>query len=84
VIEKTVKTLMCCGFRRIDKAMAQVFKCWWRICREILFFPSFEYHMFYFLYLFVTFLLTDPRNMGTLKSHSLRTLEIHESVVSTT
>jgi hypothetical protein len=29
------KRLLCCGFRRPGKAMAQVYQCWWRICREI-------------------------------------------------
>jgi hypothetical protein len=32
-----------------------------RICREINVFPRFEYHMFYVLYPFVTYLLTLPR-----------------------
>jgi hypothetical protein len=27
------KRLLCCGFRRIGKAMGQVYQCWWRICR---------------------------------------------------
>jgi hypothetical protein len=31
------------------------------ICREIIFFFRFEYHMFYVLYPFVTYLLTLPR-----------------------
>jgi hypothetical protein len=35
VPETTVKRLLCCGFRRTDKAMRQVYQCWWRICREI-------------------------------------------------
>jgi hypothetical protein len=46
------------GFRRTGKAMGQVYQCWWRICREINVFPKFEYHKFYFLYSFVTYLLT--------------------------
>jgi histone-lysine N-methyltransferase SETMAR len=30
-----------CRFRHTDKAMAQVYQCWWRICREInVFFQS--------------------------------------------
>jgi hypothetical protein len=58
---KRVKRLLCCGFRRTGKAMGQVYECWWRICREIIFFPRFEYHMFYVLYSFVTYLLTLPR-----------------------
>jgi hypothetical protein len=35
VAETTVKRLLCCGFRRIGKAMGQVYQCWWRICREM-------------------------------------------------
>jgi hypothetical protein len=27
--------LLCCGFRRTGKATGQVYRCWWRICREI-------------------------------------------------
>jgi hypothetical protein len=41
--------------------MAHVYQWWWRICREINVFPRFEYHMFYVLYSFVTYLLTFPR-----------------------
>jgi hypothetical protein len=42
--------------------MGQVYECWWRTCREInVFFSSFEYHVFYVLYPFVTYLLTLPR-----------------------
>jgi hypothetical protein len=36
---KVVETTVCCGFRRIGKAMRQVYQCWWRICREINVFP---------------------------------------------
>jgi hypothetical protein len=46
VAETTVKRLLCCGFRRTGKAMGHVYQCWRRICREIIFFLSFEYHMF--------------------------------------
>jgi hypothetical protein len=38
VAETTVRQLLCCGFRRTGKAMEQVFQCWWRICREMIFF----------------------------------------------
>jgi hypothetical protein len=38
--------------------MGQMYQCWCRICREINFFFRFEYHMFYPLYPFVTYLLT--------------------------
>jgi hypothetical protein len=53
VAETTVKRL-----RRTGKAMGQVYQCWWRICREIIIFSRFEYHMFYVLYPFVAYLLT--------------------------
>jgi hypothetical protein len=61
VCQTTVKILVCCGFRRIGKAMGQVYECCWRICREINVFPRFEYHMFHVLYLFVTYLLSLAR-----------------------
>jgi hypothetical protein len=57
VAQTTVKKLLCCGFRRTDKAIGQVYQCWWRICREINVFLRFEYNMFYILYLFVSYLL---------------------------
>jgi hypothetical protein len=45
--ETTVKSLLCCRFRRTGKEMGQVYQCWWRICQKInVFFPRFEYHMF--------------------------------------
>jgi transposase len=28
VSEKTVKRVLCCGFRRTDKAKGQVYQCW--------------------------------------------------------
>jgi hypothetical protein len=58
VTEKTVKKLLCCGFRRTSKAMGQAYQCWWRICRDINVLSRFEYRMVYFLYPFVTYLLT--------------------------
>jgi hypothetical protein len=45
------------GFRRTGKATEQVYQCWWRIYREIKFFPSIEYQMVYVSYPFVTCLL---------------------------
>jgi hypothetical protein len=56
------KKRLCCGFQTSDKAMGQGYQCLWRICREINFFSSFQYHMFYFLYPFVTYLLTVRRS----------------------
>jgi hypothetical protein len=46
VAEITVKRLLCCEFRRTNKAMEQVYQCLWRICREINVLSSFEYRMF--------------------------------------
>jgi hypothetical protein len=56
----TVKRLLCCGFWHTGKAIEQVYRCWWRIRREIDVFSKFEYHMFYVLYPFVTYVLTLP------------------------
>jgi hypothetical protein len=42
--------------------MGQVYQCWWRICRDINVLSSSEYHIFYVLYTFVTYLLTLPRS----------------------
>jgi hypothetical protein len=41
--------------------MGRIYQCWWRICREINVFSRFEYHMFYVLYPFVTYLMALPR-----------------------
>jgi hypothetical protein len=60
VSETTVKRLLFCGFRRIGKAMGQVYQCWWRICREMNVFSRFKYRMFYVLHPFVIYLLTLP------------------------
>jgi hypothetical protein len=59
VAETTAKRILFCMFH--GKAMGQVYKCWCRIYREINVFPRFEYHTFYVLYPFVTYLLTLPR-----------------------
>jgi hypothetical protein len=42
--------------------MGPVYQCWWRICREIKVFTSFEYHMFYISYPFMIYLLTLPHS----------------------
>jgi hypothetical protein len=60
VAETTVNRHLCCEFRRTGKVVGQVYQCWRRICREIHVFARFEYHMFYVLYPFVTYLLTLP------------------------
>jgi hypothetical protein len=41
--------------------MGQAYQGWWRICREVKDFYRTRYHMFYFLYPSVTYLLTLPR-----------------------
>jgi hypothetical protein len=33
--DNSKKNRLFCWFRRIGKAMGQVYQCWWRICREI-------------------------------------------------
>jgi hypothetical protein len=35
VAEITDKRLLCCGFRRTGKTIRQVYRCWWRICRDM-------------------------------------------------
>jgi hypothetical protein len=65
-LRQQFKTFLCCGFRRTGKAMGQAYQCWWRICREINVFVSrLEYHIFYVLYPFVTYLMTLPRKNKT-------------------
>jgi hypothetical protein len=58
--ETTIKRLQCCRFWHTGKAVRQVYQCWWSICREINVFSKFEYHMFYVLYPYLTYLLTLP------------------------
>jgi hypothetical protein len=70
-------SLLCRGFRRTGKAMGQVYQSWWRICEEtnvvvFFFFCTFEYHMFYILHPFLTYLLTLPRIMTRLQTGRLR------------
>jgi hypothetical protein len=50
-----------CVFQRTGKAMGQIYQCWWWICREKNVFSRLEYHIFYVLYPFLTYLLTLPR-----------------------
>jgi hypothetical protein len=59
--ETTVKRLACCRFWCTGKEMGQVYQCWWWIFLEINAFCRFEYHIFYVLYPFVTYLPTLPR-----------------------
>jgi hypothetical protein len=48
--------------KRWDKC---TYQCWWRVCRAINVFSRFEYHMFYVLYPFVTYLQTVPRTSAS-------------------
>jgi hypothetical protein len=60
VSETTVKRHLFCGFRRISKAMGQVYQCWWRICREINILLQFQMsHVLRFVYI-CDHLLTLP------------------------
>jgi hypothetical protein len=63
VAETAVKRLLCYGFRRTGKAMEELYKCWWRVCREINVSPRFEYNTFYVLYPFQTNSLTLARTI---------------------
>jgi hypothetical protein len=55
------KDFYAAGFDALTgKVTRQVYQCSWRICREINYFSMFEYHTFYVLYPFVTYLLTSP------------------------
>jgi hypothetical protein len=65
--------------RFTGKAMKQVYQCWWRICREIFFFKL-EYHMFYVLYPFVTYLLTLPRTELPYPGGKFACWEVHVEV----
>jgi hypothetical protein len=71
VTETTVKTLLCCGFRRTGKAMGRVYQCWRRICREINVIPRLEYHMFYVLCSFVVYLLNLPRTRRSVNPRAM-------------
>jgi hypothetical protein len=49
--ETTAKRLLSCGFRSTGKAMGQVYRCLWRICREIklFFFSDSKSHVLHFI-----------------------------------
>jgi hypothetical protein len=59
VAETRSKDFYAASFDALVKRLDKMYQCWWKICRKI-FFSKFEYHMFYFLYQFVTYLLTLP------------------------
>jgi hypothetical protein len=77
VAETTAKRLLCCGFRSTDKRMVQVYQR--MICREINGFSRLEYHMFYVLYPFVTYLLTLPRISIGPRTLPFKSSPIHQS-----
>jgi hypothetical protein len=59
VPEKTVRTLLCCGFWSTNKAMGQVSQCWWRICVGINAF--FQFRISHILrFITICGLFTDP------------------------
>jgi hypothetical protein len=49
VFEATVKIVLCCRFRRPGKAIGEAYGCWWRICREIIFFRRFDHSVLRFI-----------------------------------
>jgi hypothetical protein len=55
---KALKDLYC-GFRRIDKAMGQVYQCWWRICWDITVFSRFERISHVSRFIFICNFFTD-------------------------
>jgi hypothetical protein len=61
VAETTVKRLLCAGFDALVKRWDKCMKVGGGYVEKINVFPRFEYHMFYVLYPFVTYLLTLPR-----------------------
>jgi hypothetical protein len=62
VAETAVKRLPCCGFRRTGKAMGTtVISVGGGYVEKKMFVSRFEYHIFYVLYPFVTYLVTLPR-----------------------
>jgi hypothetical protein len=64
VAETTVKRLINCGFRSTDKAMEQVYQCWWRVCREI--YVSFQVRISHVLrFIFICNLFTDSPSYHT-------------------
>jgi hypothetical protein len=53
------QSIICCGFQHIGKTMGQVYKCWWRICREFFFFFQVQKkHVLHFISIYDLF--TDP------------------------
>jgi hypothetical protein len=56
VTERTVKILLCCGFRQTGKAMEQV-----EDMSRNKYIPRFEYHMIEILYPSVTYLVSPHR-----------------------
>jgi hypothetical protein len=65
-----VKRLVCCGFRRTGKAMGQVYQCCGGYVKKYMFFSRFEYHIFYVLYPFVTYLTESASYASGLKLSS--------------
>jgi hypothetical protein len=73
--ETTVKRLQCCGFRRIGKAMGQVYQWWWKICREInVFSQVLMLHVLRFI--FICDLFTDSPMYNMILPISIHTGDI--------
>jgi hypothetical protein len=82
VTETSVKWLLCCGFRRIGKAMGQVYQCWWRICRQIN--VSFQVRISHVLrFISICDLFTDsPPYIQTMCLEHVRITETNRSLES--
>jgi hypothetical protein len=57
------KDFYAAGLDALVKRWDKCYQWWWRICREICVLFQVQYHMFYVLYPFVTYLLTLHRNI---------------------
>jgi hypothetical protein len=68
VAEATVKRLLICVFRRISKAIGQVYQYWWSTCREINVFLQVRISQVYVLYPVVAYLLTLLSTYGSFKA----------------
>jgi hypothetical protein len=65
-VRQQSKYFSAAGFDTLVNDGTSVYKFWWRIFRETNVFPSFQYHMFYVLYPFVTHVLIFTHTIGQL------------------
>jgi hypothetical protein len=68
-LRKQWRRLQRCGFRRTGKVMGQVYQCWWRICREMIFFPG--SNIICFMFYIYCGLFTDSPSRLPLWTHRL-------------